>query len=166
MISLTVTAHLGWVLCVELPDGLFYRLAYDIWGESGLGEGGQADHPFDRFIVFATGAQQVEESSQKNDLQKYDEQHNLSRLFTLSNSLFYARTTFTHKSTPKHVQQRSWLSHTDVSSRGLQRFFCIFLICKWELRLIKNWPNICCMMVTMLDLPPNTTAKTEHIKGF
>lgn len=57
-------------LRVKLPDGLFYRLAYDIRGGSRLGEGGQADHPFDRFIVFTTGAQQVEESGQKDHLQK------------------------------------------------------------------------------------------------
>lgn len=84
-----------------------------------MGEGGQADHPFDRFIVFATGAQQVEESGQKNHLQKYDEQHAAARLFNLylntsrSRVLLYMRTAFTHKSPPKHVQQRITLTIHD-----------------------------------------------------
>lgn len=53
---------------MRLPDGLFYRLADDVGGGARLGEGGQVDHPFNRFVVFTTGAQQVEESGQENDL--------------------------------------------------------------------------------------------------
>lgn len=39
-----------------------------------MGEGGQADHPFDGFVVFTTGAQQVEESGQKNHLKGCEKQ--------------------------------------------------------------------------------------------
>ena len=48
-------------VCVCVPDGLLDRLANDIGGGSGLGEGRQADHPFNRLVVLAAGAQQVEE---------------------------------------------------------------------------------------------------------
>lgn len=47
-----------------------------------MGEGGQADDPFDRFVVFTTRAQQVEERGEKNHLQKHDEQHTAAQLST------------------------------------------------------------------------------------
>lgn len=82
-------------LWVRLPDGLFYRLAYDIWGGSRLGEGGQADHPFDRFVVFTAGAQQVEESGQEDHLHINGKQ---SRLFNLYlQVLLYTWIDFTQK---------------------------------------------------------------------
>lgn len=46
-------------MCV--PDGLLHRLANNIGGGSGLGEGRQADHPLHRLVVLTAGAQQVEE---------------------------------------------------------------------------------------------------------
>lgn len=55
------------------PDGLLHRLADDVGGGSGLGERRQVDHPLDWFVIFTAGAQQVEESGEKNHLEKYDD---------------------------------------------------------------------------------------------
>lgn len=52
------------------PDGLLHRLADDVGGGSGLGERRQVDHPLDWFVIFTAGAQQVEESGEKNHLEK------------------------------------------------------------------------------------------------
>lgn len=51
-----------------VPDGFFHRLADNVWRGSRLGEGCEADHPFHRFIIFTTGAQQVKKRGQKNHL--------------------------------------------------------------------------------------------------
>lgn len=50
------------------PDGLLHRLADDVGGGSGLRERRQVDDPFDGFVVFAAGAQQVEQSGEENHL--------------------------------------------------------------------------------------------------
>lgn len=65
-------------MCVS-PDGLLHRLANDVGGGSRLRERRQADHPFDWFVIFTAGAQQVEKSGEKNHLEKYDDERKIGQ---------------------------------------------------------------------------------------
>ena len=69
-----------------------------------MGEGGQAYHPFHRFVVLAAGAQQVEESGQKNDLQRHDEQ--IIQTVQADAKTRDGTEFFTQKFTPNHLHKK------------------------------------------------------------
>ena len=50
------------------PDGLFHRLADDVGGGPGLGQGREVDDPLDGLVVLPAGAQQVEQGGEEDHL--------------------------------------------------------------------------------------------------